>query len=147
MPHNPYLRASDADRDRVAAALREHHAQGRVTAEEFHERLERAYQAKTYGELDVVLADLPEEDLYQLPVPASQRSLPAPRTRGQLLRRRVLLVAGWSTWAFVSSVNLVIWLLVSIVAEESIFPWWILVAGGSGAAMLAAQLITDRRRR
>lgn len=146
MNRNPNLRASDADRDRVASALREHHAQGRLAADEFHERLERTYQAKTFGELAPILADLPEEDLNQLPVPAAQHR-PAPRTRGQLLRRRVLLVVGWSTWAFVSSLNLVIWLLVSLAAENPIFPWPILVAGPWGAAMLVAQLVTDPRRR
>ena len=39
MPGDPRIRASDADRDRVAALLREHHAAGRLTAEEFHERM------------------------------------------------------------------------------------------------------------
>ena len=35
MPGDPRIRASDADRDRAAALLREHHAAGRLTAEEF----------------------------------------------------------------------------------------------------------------
>lgn len=147
MARNPYLRASDADRDQVASVLREHHAQGRLTLEEFQERLERAYAAKIFGELDAVVADLPEEDLYQLPVPAGQHTKPPPRTRGQLLRRRVILVSAWSTWAFVSSINLIIWLAVSVAAAEPIYPWWIWVAGPWGAAMLAAQLLTSPRRR
>lgn len=67
MPSDPKLRASDADRDRTAALLREHHAVGRLTAEEFHERLDKAYAAKTLGELDELLADLPGIDLYELP--------------------------------------------------------------------------------
>ena len=40
MPANPQMRASDDDRDRAAALLREHHAAGRLTVEEFHERLD-----------------------------------------------------------------------------------------------------------
>ena len=67
MPGDPRIRASDADRDRVASLLREHHAAGRLTAEEFHERMDHALEAKTLGELDGLLADLPAIDLYQLP--------------------------------------------------------------------------------
>jgi hypothetical protein len=64
---DPRIRASDADRDRVTALLREHHAAGRLTAEEFGDRMDRALDAKTLGELDELLADLPAIDLYQLP--------------------------------------------------------------------------------
>ena len=59
MASDPKIRASDADRDRAAAALREHLAAGRLTAEEFDERLDKAYAAKTLGELDDLMADLP----------------------------------------------------------------------------------------
>jgi hypothetical protein len=63
------MRASDADRDRVAALLTEHHAEGRLTAEEFSERMDAALHARTMGELDELLADLPHVDRrrYQLP--------------------------------------------------------------------------------
>jgi hypothetical protein len=67
MPSDPKIRASDADRDRTAALLREHLAAGRLTAEEFHERLDLAYGARTLGQLDELLADLPGIDLYELP--------------------------------------------------------------------------------
>ena len=69
---DPKLRASDADRDEVADLLREHVATGRLTMEEFGERLERTYAAQTYGDLDALIADLPGRDPYAgLPVPAS----------------------------------------------------------------------------
>jgi Domain of unknown function (DUF1707) len=63
------IRASDGDRDRVAALLQEHHAEGRLSAEEFSERLDVALNARTMGELDELLADLPHVDRrrYQLP--------------------------------------------------------------------------------
>jgi hypothetical protein len=67
MPSDPKIRASDADRDRTAALLREHLAAGRLTAEEYHERLDLAYAAKTLGQLDELMADLPGIDLYELP--------------------------------------------------------------------------------
>src|SRR5215469_7759009 len=67
MASDPKIRASDADRDRTAALLREHLAAGRLSSEEFNERLDKAYAAKTLGELDQLLADLPGIDLYHLP--------------------------------------------------------------------------------
>ncbi|MFE9341783.1 DUF1707 SHOCT-like domain-containing protein [Streptomyces olivaceus] len=53
------LRASDADRDRVADMLREALAEGRLTADEHAERVEGVLAAKTVGELDVFVRDLP----------------------------------------------------------------------------------------
>jgi hypothetical protein len=70
------FRASDADRDRVAARLREHFAEGRITREELDERLTVALKATTYGDLRRVLADLPE------PAPALVPGRPPPRLAG-----------------------------------------------------------------
>lgn len=53
------LRVGDRDREEVAAALREHYAQGRLSLEEFDERSTAAYAAKTVGELRRLTADLP----------------------------------------------------------------------------------------
>ncbi|MFM9366938.1 DUF1707 domain-containing protein [Streptomyces sp. Da 82-17] len=55
----PELRASDADRERVAERLREAVAEGRLDMEEFQERLDATYKARTYGELEPVTRDLP----------------------------------------------------------------------------------------
>ena len=67
MAYDPKIRASDDDRDRTASLLREHHAAGRLTPEEFSERLDKAFAARTVGELDELLTDLPSIDLYRLP--------------------------------------------------------------------------------
>src|SRR5690349_17081605 len=64
----PGIRASDEDRSRIAAALGEHYAAGRLTLEEFQDRLDKAYAATTVGELDRLMADLPGTDLGRLPV-------------------------------------------------------------------------------
>jgi Domain of unknown function (DUF1707) len=56
---SPELRASDADRERAIAELREHTAAGRLTLEEFSERADRAVAAKTLAELDEIASDLP----------------------------------------------------------------------------------------
>ncbi|MEW2161897.1 DUF1707 domain-containing protein [Streptomyces sp. NPDC007084] len=55
----PELRASDADRERVAEKLRDALAEGRLDMEEFEERLEATYKARTYGELAPITRDLP----------------------------------------------------------------------------------------
>ncbi|MFD8692462.1 DUF1707 domain-containing protein [Streptomyces sp. NPDC059651] len=53
------IRASDADRDRIADILREAMAEGRLTAEEHAERVDSVYRAKTVGELEPLVRDLP----------------------------------------------------------------------------------------
>ncbi len=58
---DPSLRAADADRDAVADRLRTAHAEGRLTVEEFGERLDAAFAARTMGELAGLTADLPAE--------------------------------------------------------------------------------------
>jgi hypothetical protein len=57
----PELRASDADRERTALELREHAVQGRLTLEEFSERMEQAYLATTTADLEGLTRDLPAE--------------------------------------------------------------------------------------
>ena len=59
--HERNLRAADADRDGVAETLREQHLAGRIDTDELQERIERCYAAKTYAELDALLADLPRD--------------------------------------------------------------------------------------
>ena len=56
---NDRIRVSDAERERVAARLREHFAEGRLSQEELDERLSAALSAKTEGDLRRVMADLP----------------------------------------------------------------------------------------
>jgi hypothetical protein len=54
-----HLRIGDAERERAAAELGEHYAQGRLTADEHAERLDRIWAARTHADLDAVFADLP----------------------------------------------------------------------------------------
>ena len=61
-PRDPAAqRAGDADRDAVAEMLRFAAREGRIDLSELEERLGLAYGAKTYGELDVLVADLPQQ--------------------------------------------------------------------------------------
>ena len=136
MPGDPRIRASDADRDRVAALLREHHAAGRLTVEEFGERMDQALDAKTLGELDQLLADLQAIDLYQLP-DASLRRIP-PRSGSSLLpadaggpSSPVKLTPGGvalGAWGVVTAVLVALWAVAAVVGVGTWFPWWALIA-------------------
>jgi len=59
MARRAILRASDADREQVAERLRHATAEGRLVPEELEERLEAVFAARTYGELDAIVSDLP----------------------------------------------------------------------------------------
>lgn len=134
MATDPRIRCSDADRDRCASALREHHAVGRLTAEEFNERLDKAYAAKTMGDLDELLSDLPAADSYQLPVPSGKAPPPirpagaSPQVTGRL---SPVWRAAWASWATVSLVCFVIWVLAGMHG----YPWPVWVAGPWGAVL------------
>ncbi|QXJ26352.1 DUF1707 and DUF2154 domain-containing protein [Actinomadura graeca] len=54
------MRASDADRERIAHVLREAAGEGRLTLEELDERLDAVYAARTYAELEPITRDLPD---------------------------------------------------------------------------------------
>jgi len=146
MPGDPRLRASDADRERTAELLREHHAVGRLSAEEFNDRVERVFSARTLGDLDALLSDLPAIDLYQLP---SASIRPARRRgsgpRGPGLRRPAddalmpARTAPWITWAAVSALLVVIWVALGIlVGGVAWFPWF-------GLVMIPWRLALGRR--
>ena len=60
-PYDRSLRAADSDREAVADILREQHVAGRLDSDELQDRVDRCYTAKTYAELDAVIADLPHE--------------------------------------------------------------------------------------
>jgi hypothetical protein len=53
------VRIGDADREAIAAQLREHYADGRLTLDELNERLDQTFAAKTRDDLNVVMRDLP----------------------------------------------------------------------------------------
>ena len=59
-PPAPGVRAGDADRDAVAAALGEHFAQGRLTLDELSARLDVTLTATTHGELSQAAWDQPD---------------------------------------------------------------------------------------
>jgi hypothetical protein len=53
------MRAADADRDRVVEFLQLAYSEGRLSKDEYDFRLDRALAARTYADLDQLVADLP----------------------------------------------------------------------------------------
>ncbi|WP_235967402.1 DUF1707 SHOCT-like domain-containing protein [Herbidospora solisilvae] len=127
------MRASDADREKVAAALREHMVEGRLNAEEFGERLEAAYAAKTFGELRVLTRDLPDIDLKKLPARPEPVKPQAPGAPANLK-------AAWGGWLVVGGINWAIWLILWISQGELVYPWPLWVMGPWGIGLLIATL-------
>jgi hypothetical protein len=72
-PDDLDLRVSDADREHSVVQLRDHSVAGRLTLEELSERIERAYAARTKGELAEVTADLPAAAVVSAAGPRARR--------------------------------------------------------------------------
>jgi hypothetical protein len=66
------LRASDDDRHRLVAALEAHTAAGRLSLDEYADRVALVFHARTLGELAAVLRDLPAESTVDHPASARQ---------------------------------------------------------------------------
>ncbi len=70
VPEPRNLRASDADRERVANLVREAAGDGRLSMDELDERLDAVYAAKTYADLEPITHDLPATGADYLPTPS-----------------------------------------------------------------------------
>jgi uncharacterized membrane protein len=76
MVARPDLRIGDADREASAVSLREHYAQGRLSLEEFNQRLDAIFAATTQGQLDHITRDLPHVSPTSVPLPVTSSALP-----------------------------------------------------------------------
>jgi Domain of unknown function (DUF1707) len=124
-PADPTLRASDAERERTAEALRAHFAAGRISDDELDERTDAAYAARTVGELQALLSDLPS-----LPAPPPR---PGHDPERELAKRRVLQRTG--TWALFSVAAIAIWLATG--ASGTFWPIWLVLGAGIRLAMVS----------
>jgi hypothetical protein len=95
-PQPPDLRASDAERDAIIERLRDAAGEGRLTLEELTDRIEAAAQARTRGELDALVRDLPGPG----PAPASPPAAPISQTSvfGDVRRSGPWLVPTHGSW-------------------------------------------------
>jgi hypothetical protein len=134
-----HLRAADADRQTVAERLRLALDEGRLDFHEYDLRLRDAYAAKTYGELDRLIGDLPD------PAPVERSGLavppttvppttasPTPADPGRDVNRR-WLVALWDDYVGAVAICVAIWLAVALSGDgwQGFWPIW--VAGPWGA--------------
>ncbi|MFE9744840.1 DUF1707 domain-containing protein [Saccharothrix saharensis] len=120
--HESFTRAADSDRAAVAEELARAHAEGRLTLSEFDERTRAVYQARTYAELTALTADLPSS----APTPVKRRS-------------NALFKVMTGAWFAASSINFLIWGIISLSLDEVLHPWWVWVAGPWGLALLVAR--------
>jgi hypothetical protein len=141
------MRASDHDRQEVVDRMRDAMQDGRLQMDEFVDRMGRAYQAVTYGDLAPLDADLPPSGSRQ------QAALTAPAApvchawRGAVAGLPTALKVLWTIWLAAVSVNVVVWALVSATTAHLIYPWPLWVAGPWGALLFAKSVgITQIRR-
>ncbi|WP_231929765.1 DUF1707 SHOCT-like domain-containing protein [Micromonospora inositola] len=144
------MRAADADRQQTAERLRVALEEGRIDLYEYDERLQRAYGAKTYGELGQVLADLPGPAPLErsalaprqpgpadvaapgpVPPPAAPASGPVPSGA-----RTGWLFEVWMPWLRVAAILTAIWVLSAVGARELVFYWPVWALGPWGALLL-----------
>jgi hypothetical protein len=145
MTDNPTrLRASDHDRQAVVDLLRTGLEDGRLTMDEYVERMGQAYQAVTLADLAPLYADLPAGTFVAgprrqpTPVPAGLRPGAAAGSAGCFLARLpVVLKVLWTIWLTAVSINVVVWVLVSASHGQLAYPWPLWVAGPYGALLAA----------
>lgn len=112
----PNQRASDADRETTSERLRRHHAEGRLDAEEFQERVDRCYQAKTVGELEQLVTDLPPE-------PTSEGRFDLQRLRIIPLLPIVIAILAISAVTGGHHGHFGLWLLIPLFFLFRFWPW------------------------
>ncbi|PTA45485.1 hypothetical protein C8054_15240 [Micromonospora sp. RP3T] len=158
------MRAADRDREAVAERLRVALEEGRLGLHEYDERLARAYGARTYGELDEVVADLPG------PAPAERSALapaapnppPAPVVPSDsgtssaatpvrspvaggsgVPEARSRLLGLWLPWLRVAAILVPIWLIGAVASGHAagVWPLWVLGPWGGLVLMQSVGLI------
>jgi alkylated DNA nucleotide flippase Atl1 len=143
------MRASDRDREQVVGRLRAAMEEGRLTTDEYVDRVGRAYQATTYGDLAALEGDLPRTVAVLVPDTPQSPTPPArlvART-GTVASLPVLLKVLWAIWLTAVSVNVVVWVLVSVTTGNLLYPWPLWVAGPYGAALFAVSAVVTLSRR
>jgi len=139
------FRAADSDREKVAEQLKAALDEGRLSLQEYDDRVRDAYAAKTYQELLVLLTDLPKPGLSAAEITA--RRLAEERRRARRLPTALLVL--WTIWAALTVVNLVVFGLVAATVDGPLYPWpvWMLVPGAAlGAVTVGVQAIRHQQR-
>jgi len=136
------MRAADADREAVAERLRAALGEGRLDLHEYDERVQNAYAARTYADLDALLVDLP-------PVAPAERSAVVPASlpaeppsvvvgdqpvAGGVTARWLAEV--WLPYLQVIGIVVAVWGVTSMLSGELLYFWPAWVAGPWGAVLV-----------
>ncbi|MEV6153275.1 DUF1707 domain-containing protein [Nonomuraea sp. NPDC052129] len=136
------IRASDGDREVVAERLSSALAEGRLSMQEYDDRLGRAFQAVTYGELADLLGDLPRAKAKPQPAP---RGATVPAGLLATLPRWLRIL--WAIWAVKVSINVVVWVMLSVSDASLVYFWPMWIIGPPGAALFGLSAATTMMRR
>jgi uncharacterized membrane protein len=143
------MRASDEDRERIAALLRDAHTEGRLTQDEFTERLESTYTATTYRDLDLLIGDLPIAGQRGQLTPSRKGPVSRPPTPSPLRQKtrkavRKTLNGMWWIYAAVVAACVMIWLIVELTTSPGVPFWPAWVAGPWGLVLGFGELAYRR---
>lgn len=96
MTQPDHLRCSDAERHSVERILADAYADGRLNREEYDERLDAVWQAKTFGELDPLTRDLlpARQPLRYAPQARPEGGYPTPASYGQVSGSQITTIMG-----------------------------------------------------
>ena len=141
--HGVSRRVGDEERHKTAELLSEHHAHGRLTQEEFEDRLGAALTAQTTAELGRLLADLPlrapdeDEQDEKAPVPARAKRRLVVELDLRMLRAPIVIAAAGSVCAYLGAV----------VSPSDMEQGVGAALLGMGVGMLATPLMRRRKRK
>jgi Domain of unknown function (DUF1707) len=152
------MRVSDQERQAAVDRLKAAHDEGRLDFHEYDLRIATAYGARTYGDLDELFADLPLDPPAPIVAATSRPAVPPPSPRpvpptpaqvdeaaaGLPTALKVL----WIIWGSVVTINLTVWLLVSLGngGVTYFWPMWLLVPGSVLFAVSGAVTVARGRR-
>ena len=137
------LRVSDVERAAVQERLREAVGAGQLDLHEFDTRVATVWQARTRGDLTRVTADLPAVPPPPPPAPAEPRRRIFSDDAGGTTLKVLSII-----WACAFSINVVVWLLVSVTTVDFVHPWpiWMLPSGAVLATLYAIGIGRPRGR-
>lgn len=145
-PDPVHMRASDADRHKIADRLKAALDEGRLSLHEYDDRVRETWAARTYADLHGLVTDLPQPGLSAEDVNARR----AAQRRRAARKMPTALMVLWTIWAAVMAVNVVLYVLVDHFDDStSLHPWpvWLLAPGSALLAVtVGVQIIRLRDR-
>ena len=145
------MRASDRERQEVVDILKAALDDGRLKMDEYVDRMGKAYEALTHGELALLHDDLPAGPAPRAATtssasasasawPAGSASPAVETPRGAFASLPTALKVLWTIWFIAVSINVVVWVLLGMTSGSIPYPWPLWVAGPSGTALFGVSV-------